>query len=191
MSHLLVLEATIVVCLMVSAVAYVSTYDVPSGADARIERILETKGRDMLAILQDTPVVDDCGGRTELERIVIDGVNGEHDRWKARTAMRYAPGFETNLWLWNQHEYYPLHVREDFKGVTATQPLYPEWTWTKGVASVEQVSGLEHHDVLAYGLSQGRSMWLQGEAVEVGVDWTSLGAPPLARGTLTRVHASL
>lgn len=178
MAQLYVLEATIVVCLMVGAVTFVATYNVPSSPDHRIERMLEQRASDLLAILHDSAYLPgDCRGRNQLDAIVIDGTNGDHTEWKASTNRTFAPGLEANLWLYNQNAYYPLHVREDFKGTTATRHLYPDWTWTKSIPSVEQVSGLEHLTTNNYGLAMGLPMRLKGEAVEATVWATSLASP--------------
>lgn len=126
-----VLEAVLIVSIMISAVAFVATFDAPPTGAGGAREGLETRAQDALAILHDTPISSPFG-TNELSAFIAECLNQRCENLSTRLERLVPPGASYAIYVSNGVDTYPVIVEGVPSGeaVTATQPFEPQWSST-------------------------------------------------------------
>lgn len=169
-----VLEATIVAVLMVSSIAFVATVETDPGLN-QSAHLLEARAKNFLAVLNAFPMSSECDGHTLLERLIIEGVNGQNQAWEKQVSKRLPPGTEAELFLDNGRALYPLQSSRGFKGTTAAVQIQPDFTFVSAITEVEVADGQTRWISDSFAVHQAQSVRTKGEALKYTI---SLGSKP-------------
>lgn len=124
------LEAVIVVSVMISASAYVVTFEqvAPPSASGRVA--LEQKAQDALSILYDTPVSGSNFGDNALSVYLASCMQGSCDELTDKLDELLPEGGSYAIYVSNGYDTFPVFVRDlpEGESVTATQLLEPNWS---------------------------------------------------------------
>lgn len=126
-----VLEAVIVASIMVASVAFVATYDAPSGASTPGRVALEQRAADALAVLYDTPVLTGSGTTTLLDALLLECFQGDCSRLDARLRRLLPEGASFAVYLGNGEGVHPVYEPRVPSGeaVTARHLVEPSWSY--------------------------------------------------------------
>lgn len=127
-----VLEAVIVASLMVSAVAFVVTFEIPPPSvtdGARGE--LAQRAKDVLAIMADTPIESEFG-EDELSAYIAQCLNEKCSDLEQKIEALVPDGASYALYVSNGQSTYPIVVKGKPEGesVSATRSFEPMWSST-------------------------------------------------------------
>lgn len=148
-----VLETVIVAAIMVSAVAYVATFEAPAKPPGPARANLEQVAQDALTVLYDTPVTDSSLGDNALSVYLAQCMQGDCDELTGKLDRIVPQGAKYAVFVSNGYETFPVFLENQPAGeaVTATQLLEPQWSSTftsSGVTNVNPTSDA----LLAYAL---------------------------------------
>lgn len=129
-AHTHVLEAVIIATIMVSAVAYVATFDSPSGSTTPTREFLQNKIDDAITILYDTPVTGSALGDNMLSVFLVECMQGDCTNLTDKLDKLVPAGASYALYVSNGYDTYPIYVVREPGGeaVTATHLLEPKWS---------------------------------------------------------------
>lgn len=125
-----VLEAVIVATIMISAVAYVATFESPPRASTPSRDILQQKTDDALNILYDTPVFGEAKGDNQLSVYLVECMAGDCQNLTEKLDKLIPEGASYALYVSNGYDTYPVYVVREPGGeaVTSTHLLEPKWS---------------------------------------------------------------
>lgn len=129
-AHTHVLEAVIIATIMISAVAFVVTFDQPPAPTTASRDILQQKSEDALNILYDTPVLGSNFGDNALSVYLVECMQGNCTNLTAKLDKLVPVGASYALYVSNGYDTYPVYVIREPAGeaVTATRLLEPKWS---------------------------------------------------------------
>lgn len=170
------LEILLVITIMFASVATVVPYmngDAGASSLSRIDRLLTTKARDTLYAWDDIPMESDssCAPSTRLEKLVFDGIKGDHAYWDQLVRSRFDAGFDVDLVLDNHDAILPLHGSGRVVGSTADIDWPRSDTYVMPIPGVNTVSGLERLRIDAPAIHYGKLARPAGEAVRYQIDY--------------------
>lgn len=144
-----VLEAVLIASIMLSAVAYVSTFDQPSSGTIEARGGLTQQARDALDILYDTPIAATSDLRNLGDNALSAYINACLNQDCAPLAdalARLAPeGAAYALYVSNGYSTYPVYVVGEPTGeaVSATRTFEPRWSSSFVATAASNVSSEE------------------------------------------------
>lgn len=169
MPSLVVLEAVMVSIIMMGAIVFVTTLDVPRPSDNVVIDQLNIRANDFLWTADAATQVKSCQGKTLLTDLVIKGVNGNHTRWNDRIRGFFGAGISTGLTLNNGYGSLLIHGRPVENGAGRSITMWPDFDFGRAdAASPISDSGKLTTDV--WGVRQGELIRMKGEAVEYKLD---------------------
>lgn len=126
-----VLEAAIVATVMISSVAFVVTYKVSPVDGGGSREPLAQKASDILAILNDTPVLGSDLGTNVLSVSLMECLQGNCTMLTDRMEGLLPEGAYYAVYLSNGEGLYPVHAARDPGGeaVTARRLIEPAWSY--------------------------------------------------------------
>lgn len=135
-----VLEAVVVVSVMVSAIAFVVTFEEPPNSTSSVRGGLEQAADDALALLYDTPV-DSRFGDDALSAFIAECLNLECTNLSERLDRLVPEGGAYALYVSNGVDTYPVYVMGEPSGeaVSATQQFEPAWSSTFVATATDMV----------------------------------------------------
>lgn len=118
-----------VAAIMVSAVAYVITFETPAPATTTSRDILEQKADDALRILYDTPVSSSLGDNM-LSVLLLQCLQGDCAELTTRMGNLLPEGTSYAFYLSNGYQTFPVYVTREPGGetVTTSHLLEPSWS---------------------------------------------------------------
>lgn len=125
------LEAVLVAAIMLSAVAYVTTFDVPPPITTAQRDGLQRSADDALKILYDTPM-DSNFGSNAMSVYILQCMQGTCTNLTTRLNNLLPDGVAYAVYVSNGYRTYPVYVMREPTGetVTATQLFEPSWSNT-------------------------------------------------------------
>lgn len=125
-----VLETVVIASIMVSAVAFVATFETPPNGSAPTRDLLQKQAEDALKILYDTPVPESSFGTNALSAYVAECLQNECDNLSARLDRLLPSGASYALYVSNGHATYPILITKEPSGeaVTAKHLMEPRWS---------------------------------------------------------------
>ena len=126
-----VLEAVIIASIMLSAVAFVATFENPVSGSTPTRDALSKKAEDALALLLDTPVKGSDYGDNLLSVLLAQCMQGDCDDLTAKLDKLLPAGASYALYVSNGYDTYPVHVTRQPAGeaVTSKVLLEPHWSY--------------------------------------------------------------
>lgn len=126
-----VLEAIIIACVMLSAVAFVATFENPVSGSTVTRDLVAKKAEDALALMLDTPVVGSTYGDNVLSVLLAECMQGNCGNLTTKLDKLLPPGSSYALYVSNGYETYPVYVTRDPPGeaVTSKVLLEPHWSY--------------------------------------------------------------
>lgn len=127
-----VLEAIIVASIMLSAVAFVATFERPPSGDESARAALSQRARDAMGILLDTPVQGSSLGDDLLSVYVAECLQGNCSRMTGKLDRLLPAGASYAVYVSNGRGLYPLYepAKPIGEAVTARQVMEPRWSST-------------------------------------------------------------
>lgn len=127
-----VLEAVIIASIMLSAVAFVATFENPVSGSTPTRELLSAKATDAIQILIDTPVKNSTFGDNLLSVLLAHCMQGNCTALTAKLDRLLPLGTSYALYVSNGYETYPVYVTRSPSGeaVTSTALLEPHWSYT-------------------------------------------------------------
>lgn len=126
------LEAVVISAVMVSAVAYVATFQSPPTATQGSRALVESHARDALSILADTPVFDSDLGTNEMSVSTMECLQGDCSRLQAHMETLLPNGSRYAVYLSNGHGLYPVYAPATPPGesVSSEHLFEPQWSYS-------------------------------------------------------------
>lgn len=127
-----VLEAVIIASIMLSAIAFVATFENPVTGSTPTRALLAQKSQDALTVLWDTPVENSDFGDDLLSVLLAQCLQGNCTNLTAKLDRLLPVGASYALYISNGYDTYPVYVERLPVGeaVTATQLVEPHWSYT-------------------------------------------------------------
>jgi len=124
-----VLEAVIVASLMISAVAFVVTFETPTIGGQAGRDGLASRANDAMAVLYETPV-DSKFGDDALSAYIAECMQGSCSNLTNKLAKTLPDGAAYAMYVSNGYDIYPVYVTREPGGesVTATRLFEPSWS---------------------------------------------------------------
>ena len=197
-----VLEAVIIATIMISAVAYVATFDVPPAPAGSARELLQQKTDDALNILYDTPM-SSTKGNNALSVFLLECMQGDCTNLTTRMDNLLPEGAEYAIYVSNGVRTFPVYVTRQPGGeaVTSQHLFEPTWSHTFISAGMNYVTPSDD-PLLVYSLpifnsnpiTQGGSPLLvrvNGERMEDNADYilTAFGTTLASNATDPSVGA--
>lgn len=125
-----VLEAVIIACVMLSAVAFVTTFENPVAGSSPTRELVEKKAEDALALLLDTPV-ESAYGDNLLSVLLAQCMQGTCTNLTTKLDKLLPSGASYALYVSNGYDTYPVYVTKQPTGeaVTSKVLLEPHWSY--------------------------------------------------------------
>lgn len=127
-----VLEAVIIATIMVSAVAFVATFEAPPPGQTPARGQLKQQAEDALAILAETPVYNSDFGDNLMSVYLAHCMQGDCSQLTSKLDRLMPEGSSYALYLSNGYETFPVFVTKSPPGeaVSARRLLEPHWSYT-------------------------------------------------------------
>ncbi|HVM45094.1 MAG TPA: hypothetical protein VM582_04085, partial [Candidatus Thermoplasmatota archaeon] len=147
-----VLEAVLIASIMLSAVAFVVTFEQPGPPTRNARNGLETRAQDILDILHDTPADEAILGDNELSAYIAMCMNKRCQKLEEKLAKLVPPGASYALYLSNGYDTYPVLIQGEPHGeaVTGSRTFQPGWSSTFLATAQDSVN--PNDALLVYGL---------------------------------------
>jgi len=158
---------------MLSAVAFVSTFESPGSSIDANAHLLKLRGDDFIRVADAMPSTGACNGKTVLDQLAIEGMNGDDSLWKERVDQYFGPGIDTAMYLDNLRALYLLHGNGALIGESSDILYMPDFTGVK-VLPVKPVSGAEPLDFYAPAIRRAELQRLQGDALKTTIKTAGL-----------------
>lgn len=179
-----VLEAVIVVCVMLSSVAFVVTLDAPSGATAGVRTALAQRVADILGIMNDTPVFDSPLGNTLLEVAVQECLQNDCSRLEEHVGTLLAEGAGWAAYLSTPDGMHAVRVGREPPGeaVTARRTFEPGWSY-QFLATSQSTYNPLLDPLVVYGLPvfSGNTLGQGGNELRISVQGTRVADNAVVR----------
>ena len=136
-----VLEAVIIATIMISAIAYVVTFDVPPAPQGSARDLLQQKTDDALNILYDTPMSSPKGDNA-LSVYLLECMQGDCTNLTTRMDNLLPEGAEYAIYVSNGVRTFPVYITRQPGGeaVTSQHLFEPTWSSTFVSAGTNYVS---------------------------------------------------
>lgn len=127
-----VLEAVIIATIMLSALAFVATFQTPPEGSSSTRGLLSQDAADALSILYDTPVSNGGLGDNLLSVDLAKCLQGDCSDLSSKLSGLLPQGASYALYVSNGYDTFPVYVTKSPPGeaVTARRLLEPHWSYT-------------------------------------------------------------
>ena len=173
--------------IMVSAVAYVVTYESPGGGDSPTRDLLRQRAQDAITGLYETPVEGSSFGENMLSVLLAQCMGGDCGNLSDRLDRIMPAGSSYAVYVSNGYDTFPVYVERQPSGeaITATHLLEPAWSQSFVTTGMTQVNPASD-PLVAYTLpifnsntlSQGGSplrVIVHGTRLSDGANYTATG----------------
>lgn len=165
-----------VACIMMSAVAYVATYESPHPYQSVVDRMLEQKLKEYLNLLDESaPTPGACTADDQLEQLLVEGLSGKRALWDGRERF-WPPAVVRNLYIDNGRELYTLYEKWDFVGHGERRTIFPLFSQVEVVPESSTATGADPLIVQTPALQHSLLVKPRGEAVRAQVIIDGLSA---------------
>ena len=126
------LEAVIIAVIMLSAMAFVATFQSAPPTAAPTRPLLQQQADDALALLMDTPVKDSPLGSDLMSVLLAQCLQGNCTNLTTKVSHLLPSGASYALYVSNGYDTFPVYVTRSPPGeaVTAKRLLEPQWSHT-------------------------------------------------------------
>ncbi|HUR67901.1 MAG TPA: hypothetical protein VM370_01540 [Candidatus Thermoplasmatota archaeon] len=126
-----VLEAIVMTTIMLGSIAFVVTFDAPANTTSSSRAALEQRVRDVLAILNDTPVAGSSLGTNELSVALLQCLQNDCGQLASDLDDLMPEGSRYALYLSTGSGLYPIYAPREPQGeaVTARRLIEPAWSY--------------------------------------------------------------
>lgn len=161
------LEAVLIVSVMVSAVAFVVTFEQPQPSTFNARTGLETTAQDILDVLHDSPVGEGNFGDNELSAYIALCLNDRCEKLEEKLAKLVPPGASYALEISNGYATYPVLVKGEPIGeaISGSRTFQPGWSSTWLATASEAVNPQDA--LLVYALPMFHSMPVSGGGSQI------------------------
>src|SRR5438874_8834056 len=137
-----VLEAVIIAVIMLSAMAFVATFQSPSPSAAPTRDLLKQQADDALALLMDTPVKGSPLGNNLLSVLLAQCLQGNCTNLTTKVDHLLPAGASYALYVSNGYDTFPVYITRSPPGeaITAKRLLEPQWSHTFTASATTNVN---------------------------------------------------
>lgn len=161
-----------VALIMMGAASYVATYQPSMRADTSSGPILQERARNLMEVALDTPLREpNCLASTHLQKLVTDGIAGDHAYWNEKVKNYLGPGVDASLLLHNGVSFYPLHGDSQLQGITEERWLSLDLQYAKPLPMTGHVSGTEALEVALPSIVESSLIRASGDATRISASY--------------------